>query len=202
MKRRRLVLATRNPGKVREIRALLQSLPLEILSLDDFPGLPEVVEDQPDLAGNAAKKAGATARFTGEMALADDSGLEVAALGNRPGVLSARFAGPGADDETNNRFLLSHLLGVPPAGRGALFRCVVALALPRGKIHLVEGNCPGRIAAAPRGAGGFGYDPLFIYEPLGLTFAEMKPEQKNAVSHRGEALRRVRGLLEELLPSD
>lgn len=197
--KQRLVLATHNRGKIEEIKAFLHDLPLDFLSLDDFPIISEVTEDQPDFAGNAGKKAGAIARATGEMALADDSGLEVIALGRRPGVRSARFAGPGAGDETNNRLLLSLLKGVPPAERAAVFRCAMALAYPDGEMHLVEGSCHGQIAVEPRGNGGFGYDPLFIYTPLGLTFAEIEPGIKSKFSHRGQALRRVRRLLQDLL---
>ncbi len=196
--KRLLVLATRNRGKMEEIQAFLQDLPLEILALDHFPPVPEVIEDRPDFAGNAAKKAGVIARITGAITLADDSGLEVTALGGGPGVQSARFAGPGAGDETNNRLLLSRLKGVPPAKREAVFRCVMAVVLPGGETHLVEGKCHGRIAVEPRGTGGFGYDPLFIFLPLGLTFAEMDSRLKSKCSHRGRALRRVRRLLVEL----
>lgn len=194
-----LVLATRNRGKVREIEELLAGLPLEVISLQERPDIPEVEENLPTFAGNAVKKAEAAARASGEMALADDSGLEVDALDGMPGVLSARFAGSGAGDQTNNRLLLEKLKGVPPEKRGARFRCAVALAIPGGTTHLIEESCPGRIAEAPRGSGGFGYDPLFIYEPAGLTFAEMEPGGKNEVSHRGKALRGVRLLLEQLL---
>jgi len=131
--------------------------------------------------------------------MADDSGLEVEALGGQPGVYAARFAGPGADDAANNRLLLEKLRGVPPERRGATFRCAIALLFPDGDTFLIEESCRGRIAESPRGSAGFGYDPIFIYEPAGLTFAEMGEEAKNRVSHRGKALHRARRLLERRL---
>lgn len=198
----RLVVATRNPNKVREIEALLDGLPLEISSLLEHSDLPPVEEDQPTYAGNALKKAAAVraaAGAAGAVIIADDSGLEVEALGGLPGVRSARFAGPGADDRSNNRLLLERMGPLPPEKRAAAFWCVIAILFPDGKSDLVEESCAGRIAAAARGEAGFGYDPLFIYEPAGLTFAEMGEKEKNRVSHRGKALRRVRSLIERWL---
>lgn len=196
---RKLVLATRNRGKLREIRALLAGLPLTVVSIDDLPApLPEIIEDQPTFAGNAIKKAEAVARLSGEMALADDSGLEVEALGGRPGVHSAHFAGPARDDRANNLLLLEMLKGIAAPQRGAVFRCVMALSIPGNKTCTVEGTCPGRISGELRGQGGFGYDPLFIFEPSGLSFAEMAPHQKNMVSHRARAMREMRLLIERL----
>ena len=197
-----LVLATHNLNKLREIKALLQGLPLEVLSLRDLTDSPlPVEEDEATLAGNALKKAAAAAAVAGKKAIvmADDSGLEVEALSGQPGVHSARFAGPGADDAANNRLLLEKLRGIPPERRGARFRCAIALLFPDGDTCLIEESCSGRIAESPRGGSGFGYDPLFIYEPSGLTFAEMGEEAKNRVSHRGKALRRARRLLERRL---
>lgn len=196
---KRLVLATRNQGKVLEIERLLTGLPLEVVSLNAYPGFPEVEEDCPDFAGNALKKAKFAAFYTKEAALADDSGLEVEALGGEPGVYSARFAGPGAEDDENNTLLLEKLKNLPPGKRGACFKCALTLVLPGGKSYLIEESCPGLISESPRGDGGFGYDPLFIYEPAGKTFAEMSPAEKNKVSHRGKALNRLRILLERLL---
>ena len=195
----RLVLATRNRGKVEEIRALLRDLPLEIVSLDQLAGIPAVKEDQATFSGNALKKAAAVAAACGLPAVADDSGLTVDALGGRPGVFSARYAGPGAGDAANNRLLLAELKGVPLEKRGAAFVCALALVIPGGKTHLIEESCRGRIAEAPQGENGFGYDPLFFYEPAGRTFAQMETAMKNRVSHRGKALRRLRILLESLL---
>lgn len=196
---KKIILATRNRGKIEEMRTLLAGLPVEVISLRERPDLPAVEEDGDSFAGNALKKAVAAARAGGELALADDSGLEVEALGGLPGVRSARFAGPGAGDRANNMLLLQKLEGVPPERRGARFRCAVAVARPEGETHLIEETCAGRIAEAPRGQNGFGYDPLFVYEPAGLTFAEMEPAEKNRVSHRGKALCRARLLLERLL---
>ncbi len=195
----KLVLATRNPGKIKEISSLLAGLSLNILTLADLDSPPQVVEDQKTFAGNAAKKAYIISRLCGEITLADDSGLEVKALGGRPGVKSARFAGPGADDQANNRLLLNMLKGFSSREREAAFRCVIAVSVPGDKIYLARGNCPGRIADRPRGREGFGYDPLFIYEPADQTLAEMRPEAKNRISHRGEALRRARRLLVRIL---
>lgn len=199
---RKLVVATRNRGKTVEIARLLSGLPCEVISLLQFAGFQPVKEDSPTFAGNAVKKALAAARFTGELSLADDSGLEVEALDGRPGVLSARFAGPEAGDEENNRLLLEMLAGVPPHERGAVFKCAVAIALPDGITYLVEEYCEGRISETPRGDGGFGYDPLFIIEKTGLTFAQMDPDAKDRISHRGKAMRGARRLLERLLAGD
>jgi XTP/dITP diphosphohydrolase len=196
---KKLVLATGNRNKVVELKELLKELNLQIATIDDYPGLVMPEEDRPDLAGNAAKKAEAVSAFTGEIALADDSGLEVEALGGRPGVHSARYAGEDGNYEANNRKLLSELEGLPLERRGARFACAIAIAVPGDKTYVVEEYCPGLIAESPRGEGGFGYDPLFIYEPAGLSFAEMPAEAKNKVSHRGRALRSARALLADLL---
>ena len=191
----KLVLATRNPGKVRELSQLLSPLGYEVLSLEHFPGVPEVVEDGATFKDNAVKKATAVARHTGQLALADDSGLEVDYLGGAPGVRSARFAGEGHDDRANNEKLLRLLAGVPPEKRTARFRCVVAVATPEGKVLTTEGTCEGIIAEEPRGEGGFGYDPLFYVPSCGKTFAELEPEVKNRISHRGRALALMREIL-------
>ncbi len=195
----RLVLATRNEGKVREITSLLRGLPLEILTLRDFPGVPELAEEGDTFAANAAAKALAVARATGLMALADDSGLEVDHLEGAPGVRSSRFAGEKAGDAENNHKLLRMLAGVPRERRTARFRCVVAIALPDGSVSLAEGSCEGIITEEPRGGMGFGYDPLFLVPGLGLTFAELDPGIKNEISHRGRAMRRAREALARLL---
>ena len=196
---KKLVIATGNKNKLEEIKVLLQGLPLEIVTIDSYPGLIMPEEDRDTFYGNAAKKAETVSAFTGELALADDSGLEVDALGCRPGVHSARYAGKEGDYEANNRLLLEELKGTPPEKRSARFVAVIAIAAPGGKTKSVRGICPGRIAEEPRGSGGFGYDPLFIYEPAGMTFAEMPAEKKNMVSHRARALRQARELLGRLL---
>jgi XTP/dITP diphosphohydrolase len=198
----RLVFATKNPGKVVELRALLAGLPLEILSARDLD-LPDVVEDGDTFAANAAKKALEVSRATGLPALADDSGLEVDALGGAPGVISARYAGPEHDDDKNNQRLLRELAGLPPEERTARFRSVVALADAGGRLGAevltAEGSCEGVILDAPRGTGGFGYDPLFFAPELGCTFAEAGVGPKNDLSHRARAMRAMRPRLVEYL---
>ena len=193
-----LVLATRNPHKVEELAAMLAGLPVSVLSFSDFPDMPEVVEDGETLEENATKKAVEVAAFTGLPALADDTGLEVDALGGAPGVHSARYSGDGADGTRNNRKLLSELSGVSGSARSAAFRCVVALALPGGEARTVEGATRGVILEAERGEGGFGYDPLFLPDGHDRTYAEMSASEKNDVSHRGKAIRNARELVIEL----
>ena len=195
----RLVLATRNRHKVGEISALLADLPVEILSFRDFPDLPEVVEDGATLEENAVKKAEAIAGATGLPSLADDTGLEVEALGGAPGVFSARYAGPEGDYEANNEKLLNELAGVPADRRGAAFRCVVALALPSGRTRIVEGRTDGRIIEERRGSAGFGYDPLFVPDGGTRTYAEMTADEKNAISHRGKAIAKGIELVRDLV---
>lgn len=185
----RLVIASRNRHKVDEFRALLGVPGLVLSGADEWPGAPLVHEDGNTFEENAAKKAVALARATGQWALADDSGLEVEALGGAPGVHSAVFAGEPRDDQANNRKLLDALRGV--SNRRARFRAVLALASPSGRVETVEGVCEGRIAWEPRGSGGFGYDPLFVPEGYDKTFAEMTPAEKNALSHRGRAVARA-----------
>ncbi|HEY8552182.1 MAG TPA: XTP/dITP diphosphatase [Thermaerobacter sp.] len=187
----RLVLATRNRGKVRELEALLKEagLSLAVATLDAFPAVVLPEETGATFLENARLKAVAVARQTSLPALADDSGLCVDALGGRPGVHSARYAGPDATDAANNARLLAELEGVPADRRTARFRAVVVLALPDGRWTWAEGEARGRILEAPRGDGGFGYDPLFLSDELGVTFAEAGIEAKNRVSHRSRALR-------------
>lgn len=191
MPRLRLVLATRNPHKTRELSALLSDCPVEIVGLDAFPALPETVEDRPTIEGNARKKALEAAEGSGAWALADDTGLEVEALGGAPGVYSARYAGPGRSYADNNDKLLAALSGVPEERRGARFRTVMALASPEGSLTLEEGVLRGRIAETPRGAHGFGYDPVFVVEGDTRTLAEYSADEKNKVSHRARALQKI-----------
>src|SRR5512136_877699 len=180
----KLLIATHNAGKVREYRALLAGLPLEVTYLDaEGIGL-EVDETGATFAENAVQKAQAYAAASGLWTWADDSGLEVDALGGAPGVRSARFAGPGASDADRYQKLLDALAGVPQGQRTARFRCVVALARPDGAVRTAEGRCEGRIGLAPRGEHGFGYDPVFVVDGFGgQTMAELVPEVKNRISH-------------------
>jgi len=203
----RLLLATGNANKIAELRALLAPLGHEVVIPTDVGGLPEVDEDRPTFAGNAAKKAVSAARAAEMWALADDSGLEVDHLGGTPGVHSARFAGPDADGARNNAKLLADLAGVPADGRGARFVCVLVLARPDGEVVAeIEGVARGRILDEERGAGGFGYDPLFLFTEEGFAatgrgFAELTREEKSAVSHRGRALRELVARLPDLVPA-
>jgi XTP/dITP diphosphohydrolase len=204
----KLLLASNNQKKLAELQRILGSLEITFLLPLDLGGIPDVVEDEPSFAGNAAKKAAAAARAKGLWALADDSGLLVDALDGAPGVLSARFAGVHGDDAANNALLLQKLKGVPPERRNARFVCALALARPDGSIALqVQGTARGRILEAPRGTRDFGYDPLFLFSEPGFAesekgFAELEPEEKAEVSHRGRALRefarRLPGVLREV----
>lgn len=179
--------------------ALLAGLGLRILGLADFPGVVLPPEGETSYADNALGKARAVSRATALLALADDSGIEVDALGGRPGVLSARFGGDGLDDAGRNLEMLRALERVPPAQRTARYRAVIALSEPGGREAVTEGVVDGVLLTAPRGDGGFGYDPLFFYPPLDATFAEISAEAKHAVSHRGLAMARARRILAEWL---
>ena len=198
-----VVMATRNPGKIRELKAILKGLKIRLLSLVDFPALPEIPEEGATFAENAAAKAKAVAELTGWPALADDSGLEVAALNGRPGVFSARYAQdrtapqpPG--DLDNWRKLLDELRGFPWEERQARFVCAMALALPDGRVFTARGECSGMIALEPRGTQGFGYDPVFWVPRYQRTMAELSRGVKNRISHRGRALAALRELLASL----
>jgi XTP/dITP diphosphohydrolase len=190
---RRLVLGTGNPGKVEELRSLLADLPIELIPGSTLEAPPDVTEDADTLAGNARKKAAAYRAAAGLPALADDTGLEVAALDGRPGVHTARFAGPDATPDDNKHKLLDVLDGVDD--RRARFRTVVALVDDTGRARTFEGVCTGTITTAPRGDGGFGYDPLFRPDGHEQTFAEMPPDAKNEISHRRKALDALRQFL-------
>ncbi len=192
-----LVIATRNRGKSAEIKRYLDRFPVKVRNLNEFGPLPEVVEDGRTFEENAYKKASFTAKMLGLPALADDSGLEVKALGGKPGVYSARYAGPNANDAANNAKLLDALAGVED--RRARFCCVLSLAVPAGPALTYEACCNGTILETPRGANGFGYDPLFHYAPAAKTFAEMTIEEKSLVSHRGKALSELRREFDKVL---
>lgn len=187
-----LVIATRNRKKVEEIKRILQGAPVALYTLDDFPGCPEVEEDRDTFEGNAVKKAGVVAGHTGMPAIADDSGLEVYALNGAPGVCSARYAGTGADDGKNLEKVLTELQGVGEGKRGARFVCCVALAFPDGSVETFQGFVEGRIGEEPKGFSGFGYDPVFYPYGSDRTFAEMSADEKDALSHRGKALKKFR----------
>ena len=195
---RELVLATRNRHKSEELTALLGDLGITIRTLDEFPGAPEVVEDGDTCEANAVKKARAIADFTGLPAVADDTGLEVDALGGRPGVYAARYAGEDATYEDNCRKLLQELTGVPRERRTARFLTVAAIALPSGEIRVVQGMLEGKIADEASGTLGFGYDPLFLIPELGKTLAQLSADQKNTISHRAKAFTQARDLLREM----
>jgi XTP/dITP diphosphohydrolase len=191
-----VVVATRNRGKLREIAALLAGAGLDLVTIDEVAPAAELREDEDTFEGNALAKARQAAAATGLPAIADDSGLEVDALGGAPGVWSARYAGPGADDARNNAKLLEALRGVPPARRSARFRCVAAFVdLARGLELCHAGACEGQVLEAPRGDGGFGYDPLFLVPALGRTMAELPLPEKNRLSHRAAAFRALAAAL-------
>lgn len=186
-----IVVASRNPGKVAELKELLNSLYVTIFSLDDFDNIVEVVENGATYEENALKKARAVYEATGKFALADDSGLEVDALQGAPGVHSARFGGEGLTDHERNMKLLEQLRDVPDEERGAAFQCRLAIVGPRGMEKVISGSCRGSIIPAPRGGSGFGYDPIFLPFEYSHTFAELSPEIKNKISHRGRALEKA-----------
>src|SRR4029077_19301229 len=195
---RELMLATRNRDKVKELVALLGDLGVTIHTLDEFPDAPDVVEDGDTCEANAVKKARAIAEYTCLPAVADDTGLEVDALGGRPGVYAARYAGEHATYEANCRKLLLELTGVSPAQRTARFLTVAAIALPSGKVRMAQGVLNGVIAEEASGTSGFGYDPVFFVPELGKTLAQLSADQKNTISHRAKAFTQAKDLLHEL----
>jgi XTP/dITP diphosphohydrolase len=195
----RIVLATRNPGKAREIAAIYAHLRVDWLTLDDFPAFGPVAETGATYGENAAAKALAASSATRWPALADDSGIEVDALGGAPGVRSARFLGGAATDAERNARIMEMLRDVPPERRTARYRASVAVALPTGTVRIFDGTCEGRIAVASRGRGGFGYDPIFVPKGEGRTMAEISTETKNRISHRARALRAAEAYLVGLL---
>ena len=193
-----LVLATRNRHKVAELLMLLGDPRITIRTLDEFPGAPDVVEDGDTCEANAVKKARAIAEYTGLPAVADDTGLEVEALGGRPGVYAARYAGEHATYEDNCRKLLLELTGVSPAQRAARFLTVAAIALPSGRVRVAQGVLDGMIAEEASGTLGFGYDPVFFVPELGKTLAQLSADQKNTISHRAKAFTQAKDLLHEM----
>ncbi len=196
---KKIVLATGNQGKVRELKEILGDHDIEVLSLRDFPDIGEIIEDGSTFAENALKKATTVAKATGLVAVADDSGLEVDFLDGAPGIYSARFAGEGKNDLDNNLKLLSIMKDVPAPQRTARFRCVIAVATPSGETYTAEGTCEGIVAREMRGDNGFGYDPLFFLPEYGKTFAQLEPDLKNRISHRGKALARAEDVLARII---
>ncbi len=192
-----LVVATRNRGKLKEIQALLAGVTGRVHCAADFPGFPETIEDGATFRENALKKAREALLFTGLPALADDSGLVVDVLSGRPGVYSARFAGQGAGDAANNQRLLEELAGIPADRRQAAFICVLAFVTPEGDEQVFSGRIEGVILTEGRGRDGFGYDPLFQVDGFDRTMAELSLQEKNGISHRGQALQSFRAFLEQ-----
>ena len=183
-----IVLATTNRHKVREIQEIFSNLSITFLSLEQFPKMPKIIEDGKTFEENAVKKASLVSQYTGQIALADDSGIAVDFLDGAPGIYSARFAGEEASDEENNSKLMTLLAQVPDEKRRAVYHCVVAVTTPEGKCLTSEGICEGKIAIKPSGKQGFGYDPIFYYPPFQKTFGNTPPLDKNKVSHRFQAL--------------
>ncbi len=184
---------------MREIKSILRALPIRLYGLNHFENIPDVEEDGASFEENALKKARFYSKFFGKVAIADDSGLEVDALGGRPGIHSARYAGIGATDQENRKKLLKELEGIPSSKRGAAFKCVIAMVTPDGREELTEGSCRGRIGFKEVGKKGFGYDPLFILPRYGKTMAQLSIEEKNRVSHRGKALRKLKKQLKRFI---
>jgi XTP/dITP diphosphohydrolase len=193
-----IAIASRNEGKLREIAAICADWPVRWVTVRDHPeDWPDVEETGSTYLENALLKARAVSEFTGEAALADDSGIEVDALGGGPGPRSARYAGEDSSEERNVSALLSALKGVPTSGRTARYRCIATLVLPYGSERSAEGVCEGTLTAKPRGSGGFGYDPIFVPAGWDVTMAELSAAEKDRISHRGRAFRAMRALLAE-----
>lgn len=192
---RELFVATRNRGKLKEFESLFAGVVDRLLSPADIPDVPEVTEDGTTFQENAVKKARTAAQAIGKPVFADDSGLVVDALGGRPGVYSARYAGEGASDNDNNALLLREMASIPAKERTAAFRCVIALCFPDGTCRTFDGELKGVILDTPRGTGGFGYDPLFLVPEYGQTLAELPLDVKNRISHRGNALVKLKEYL-------
>jgi XTP/dITP diphosphohydrolase len=193
-----VVVATHNAKKAAELKRVLAAsgMDADVHGLDDFPGYPEPAETERTFEGNALIKARAAVAATGHLAVADDSGLEVDLLNGMPGVRSARWSGPGATDKGNLDLLIAQLADTAEADRTARFVCAMALVTPAGAVHIVRGEMPGHLMLEPRGVNGFGYDPIFVADGNTVTNAELTPEQKDAISHRGQA---VRAMLPHLL---
>jgi len=192
-----VIAATRNKGKAREIREALKGLGLRILTLSDFSDVPEIEEDGKSFIENALKKARFYSKYFGKLTIADDSGLEVDRLKGLPGIHSARYSGEKASSRENNRKLLNAVKGVPFSKRGARFKGILAMVSPDGREVIKEGSCRGKIGFKEKGKRGFGYDPLFLLPKYGKTMAELSLEEKNKISHRGKALRKLRRVIKK-----
>jgi len=197
MRSKELIIATANKGKLREIKELLKDFHLKITSLADYPDAPKIVEDGRTFSQNALKKAATIALHTHTLTLGEDSGLEVKALGNQPGIHSARYSEPNATDKKNNLKLLRSLRKIPLKQRQARYRCSAALVDGKGIIDVVDGQCGGLITAHPKGKNGFGYDPLFFLPRYNKTFGELDPSIKAKISHRARALAKIKKSLQE-----
>ena len=194
-----IVIATRNKKKVEEFKRILSDIDIKLLSMDDFPSCPEVIEDGETFEENAVKKALSVAKYSNKISVSDDSGLEVYALKGAPGIRSARYAGDKADDFSNIEKLLTEMKDIPDDKRGARFVCSIAVAYPDGKVEIFNGITEGYIGWKPKGERGFGYDPIFYPMGYNRTFAEMLPEEKDALSHRGKALRKFKKYIKNIL---
>lgn len=194
-----VLIASKNSHKITEIKEIFVRLPINFITLSDLQNVPSIVEDGKSFKENAIKKAREICQWSGVTCLADDSGIEVDFLQGTPGIYSARFSGDHATDEDNNSKLMHLLKDTPFAFRTARYRCVMAVATPDGKIETSEGTCEGIIALEPRGVNGFGYDPIFFYPPLSHTFGEIEPDVKNKLSHRYQALIKIKPILLNIL---
>lgn len=192
-----VIIASGNQGKLKEFKELMKGLPVEVKSLKDYPGIGDIVEDGVSFAENAYIKAKAVFDATGCLSIADDSGLEVDALNGAPGIYSARYAGEEKDDAANNEKLLDKMTDIPDGKRGAQFRCAIVAIDQNGKRYDAEGIVRGEILHTPQGENGFGYDPLFYIEEFGRTTAELSMDEKNKISHRGQAVRQMVEILNE-----
>ncbi|MBF0484641.1 MAG: XTP/dITP diphosphatase [Candidatus Omnitrophica bacterium] len=192
-----LVIATKNAGKLREIKELLAGLPYKVTSLADYPDAPEIIEDGHTFAENALIKAWVIAQYTGKLTLGEDSGIEVEALDNQPGIYSARFSDPNATDKKNNSKMLRMLKKIPLKKRQACYRCFIAIVDGEQLVASVNGKCQGLIALEPKGKNGFGYDPLFFIPRYRKTFGELDPKIKARISHRAIALKKLKKFLRE-----
>ena len=197
-----IVIASNNQGKIKEIKDFYKKLKINFFSLKDFPALQKIKEGSGTYEKNAIQKAIKVSEFTRMISLADDSGIEIDALGGKPGIVSARFAGKGISDRERNLKILKLLENIPESSRKAKFVCIIAIVKPDRSSYIVKGICKGMIAKKPRGKSGFGYDPIFIFPRYNKTFAEMGIDLKNRISHRGKALRKAEKILERILKNN